>query len=89
MGQVCLDWKMDRMGVAAEEIAETTAAAVPLRRNCTEADVINAIMFFIDDDSGFLTGQALDVDGGMLSTGTDCRLRGVSTFLLTQLQTRR
>ena len=68
MGQVCLDWKMDRMGVAAEEVAETTAAAVPMQRNCTEADVLNAIMFFIDDESGFLTGQALDVDGGMLST---------------------
>jgi meso-butanediol dehydrogenase/(S,S)-butanediol dehydrogenase/diacetyl reductase len=68
MGQLALDWKMDRMGASPQEVAATTAAAVPLRRNCTEADVINAIMFFIDDASGFLTGQALDVDGGMLST---------------------
>ena len=68
MGQVCMDWKMGQMKATEDEVHETTAAAVPLKRNCTEADVVNAIMFFIDDSSGFLTGQAIDVDGGMLST---------------------
>ena len=34
----------------------------------TVADVVNAVMFFLSDESAFLTGVALDVDGGLLST---------------------
>ena len=30
--------------------------------------VVNAILFFLAEESSFLTGVALDVDGGLLST---------------------
>ena len=68
IGQKCLRWKMDAMKGTEQEVHKATAAAVPLKRNSTQADVVNAVLFFLADSSSFLTGQALDVDGGMLST---------------------
>lgn len=70
MGQKALRWKMEATKGTEEEVHRVTAAAVPLKRNSTEADVVNAVMFFIADSSSFLTGQTLDVDGGMLSTAS-------------------
>jgi len=35
-----------------------------LGRNATEGDVAAAVTFFISDEAAFLTGVALDVDGG-------------------------
>jgi NAD(P)-dependent dehydrogenase (short-subunit alcohol dehydrogenase family) len=34
----------------------------------TPADVVHAVMFFISDEASFLTGEAINVDGGTLST---------------------
>ena len=68
MGQTVLDWKIGTTGQETDEILSETAAGIPLRRNATVADVVNAVMFFLSDASAFLTGVALDVDGGLLST---------------------
>ena len=68
MGEFVLSWKIDATGKTPEEIMAATAADIPLKRNATEADIANAVMFFLSDASDFLTGIALDVDGGMLST---------------------
>lgn len=68
MGEFVMSWKKSATGLTQEEIAAATAASIPLKRNATEADVANAIMFFLSDSSDFLTGLSLDVDGGMLST---------------------
>jgi NAD(P)-dependent dehydrogenase (short-subunit alcohol dehydrogenase family) len=68
MGQKVLAWKINATGKPAEEIVAAAAAGNPLGRNCTEADVTNAILFFLSDASDFLTGLALDVDGGLLGT---------------------
>ena len=68
MGQVVLDWKIGTTGQNTDEILAETAAGIPLKRNATVADVVNAVMFFLSDESAFLTGVALDVDGGLLST---------------------
>jgi len=43
-------------------------AATPCYQIYTTADVVNAILFFLQDSSAFITGTALDVDGGMTST---------------------
>ncbi len=67
MGQWGLAWKMKRSGLSAEEIKAQTGQGNPIQRNCTVEDVTNAILFFISDESGFLTGQALDVDGGSIN----------------------
>ena len=64
MGQQVLRWKMDATGSAAEEIRDATAAGIPLGRNATEDDIVQAILFFLSDEAAFITGSALDVDGG-------------------------
>ena len=68
MGQTVLDWKVGATGQKTDEILAEIAAGIPLKRNATVADVVNAVMFFLSDESAFLTGVALDVDGGLLST---------------------
>ncbi len=70
MGQEVLTYKRQATGATNEAILAATAADIPLGRNPTEADVVNAILFFLAEESSFLTGVALDVDGGLLSTST-------------------
>ena len=70
MGQDVLAYKHQTTGAANETILAATAADVPLGRNPTQGDIVNAILFFLADESSFLTGVALDVDGGLLSTST-------------------
>lgn len=68
MGREVMSWKTRATGKPTEEILVATAKAIPLKRNATVADVVNAVTFFLADASAFLTGLALDVDGGSLST---------------------
>ena len=68
MGEFILDWKTKATGLSAEQVQAATAKDVPLGRNCSEADVVNAILFFLQDSSAFVTGVAMDVDGGFTST---------------------
>ena len=70
MGQDVLAYKRQATSAANQAILAATAADIPLGRNPTEDDVVNAIMFFLAEESSFLTGVALDVDGGLLSTST-------------------
>jgi 3-oxoacyl-[acyl-carrier protein] reductase len=41
--------------------------AIPLKRGGTAADVANACVFLASDMSAYITGQVLNVDGGMLT----------------------
>jgi 3-oxoacyl-[acyl-carrier protein] reductase len=41
--------------------------AIPLKRGGTPDDVANACLFFASDLSSYITGQVLNVDGGMLT----------------------
>ena len=68
MGQEILELKTAATGMQPQEILAATAADIPLQRNPTVQDIVNAVLFFISDEAAFLTGSALDVDGGMLST---------------------
>ena len=64
MGRQVLDWKVGATGKAPDEIMAAAARTNPLGRNATEADVAAAVLHFLSDEAGFLTGVALDVDGG-------------------------
>jgi NAD(P)-dependent dehydrogenase (short-subunit alcohol dehydrogenase family) len=68
MGQDVLSWKIQKVGANPQQILAATAAGIPLQRNATTADIVNTVMFFLAERSDFLTGVALDVDGGLLST---------------------
>lgn len=69
MGQQVLDVLVAATGRSAEKILAEREQSVPLRRMARVEDVVNAALFFISDQSGFLTAEALNVDGGVLGTG--------------------
>jgi NAD(P)-dependent dehydrogenase (short-subunit alcohol dehydrogenase family) len=70
-----LEFKRASSGKTPEEILAATASEIPLGRNPTADDIVNAILFFLADGSDFVTGVALDVEGGLLST--TARITGV------------
>ena len=70
MGEFSVGWKSEATGLTGAQVRAATARDVPLKRNCSVEDVVNAILFFLAEESNFLTAVALDVDGGMTSTAT-------------------
>jgi 3-oxoacyl-[acyl-carrier protein] reductase len=43
--------------------------SIALRRIGTPEDIARAVLFFCGDDSGYVTGQTISVDGGMWMLG--------------------
>ncbi|MEU9017664.1 glucose 1-dehydrogenase [Actinomadura sp. NPDC048394] len=54
----------ERLGVAVDQRLAEVAATLPMRRVGKPADIANAALFLASEDSGFVTGQVLYVDGG-------------------------
>ncbi|MGX7679499.1 3-oxoacyl-ACP reductase FabG [Jatrophihabitans sp. DSM 45814] len=54
----------DRTGTTIEQMRADVAASVPVRRAGTPADVANLAAFFAAEESGYVTGQVVYVDGG-------------------------
>ena len=50
-----------------EETVKGWRAAIPLKRGGTPEDIANACVFLASDMSAYVTGQTLNVDGGMLT----------------------
>ena len=50
-----------------EKTVEGWREAIPLKRGGTPQDVANACLFLASDMSAYITGQVLNVDGGMLT----------------------
>jgi NAD(P)-dependent dehydrogenase (short-subunit alcohol dehydrogenase family) len=58
----------DKMGApdeAKEEMKAGIAAQVPMKRMGTAEEVAKTVAFLASDDSSFITGVEIDVDGGM------------------------
>ena len=51
----------------SEEIVEKWRNGIPLKRGGTPEDIANACIFLASDLSSYITGQVLNVDGGMLT----------------------
>ncbi|MBI5837762.1 MAG: 3-oxoacyl-[acyl-carrier-protein] reductase [Candidatus Eisenbacteria bacterium] len=49
-----------------EKVREAMQAAIPARRMGVAQDVANVVAFLASPESGYVTGQVLRVDGGML-----------------------
>ena len=56
----------DMLDNLSKEDLENLANDTSLMRNGTPKDISNVVKFLISDDSSFVTGQVLTVDGGMI-----------------------
>jgi 3-oxoacyl-[acyl-carrier protein] reductase len=54
----------ERIGTTIEQMRESVAQVTPVRRGGVPADVANAVAFLAAEESGYVTGQVLYVDGG-------------------------
>ena len=51
--------------VLSQELKEKMKALIPLGRMGSDRDVASSIVFLASDEAGYITGQVLDVNGGM------------------------
>lgn len=56
-------------GEKGQKIMEAVAKMIPMRRLGVPEDVADVVAFFVSDDSRYLTGQVLSVDGGLTMIG--------------------
>lgn len=63
-GQEVTRQKMARTGQSEAEVLRDYGENFPLGRAGTVADTADAILFLISDNAGWITGIALDIDGG-------------------------
>lgn len=61
-----LVYPTDASGATPESFREQLIAATPLRRIARPEDVAGPVLFLASDWSGFMTGQVLFVDGGLV-----------------------
>lgn len=54
-------------GALNEETVKQWREAIPLKRGGTVEDVANLVLFLASDLSSYITGQTINVDGGMLT----------------------
>jgi len=52
--------------VLKDEIKQEIEKTIPLNRIGKPEDVANVVKFLASDDSSYITGQVINVDGGML-----------------------
>ena len=50
-----------------EKTVDVWRNAIPLKRGGAPEDIANACVFLASDLSAYITGQTLNVDGGMLT----------------------
>lgn len=54
-------------GELDQKVVDEWRKAIPLKRGGTPEDVANAVAFLASDQSSYISGQVLQVDGGMLT----------------------
>jgi 3-oxoacyl-[acyl-carrier protein] reductase len=52
--------------VLKDDVKQEIVKNIPLKRMGTTQDVANVVKFLASDDSSYITGQVINVDGGML-----------------------
>ena len=51
--------------VLSDKVKEGAVAQIPLGKFGEPEDIANAVAFLASDDAKYITGQVLNVDGGM------------------------
>ena len=59
---------VDELNAANPKMVEATIQAIPMRRLGTPEEIAQAIVWLCSDDSSFVTGHALAIDGGRLAS---------------------
>lgn len=54
----------ERIGISFDELIEASVAKIPVNRSGKPEDIANAVAFFADERSSFVSGQVLYVAGG-------------------------
>ena len=54
----------EKWGITEEDVRQKYIDQVPMKRGCTYDDVANVVVFLATDQSGYITGQAINVTGG-------------------------
>ena len=57
-------WEGAMKGITPEEVRQSYIDNTPLGRLCYPEDVANAVAFFVQPESNFITGEAMNVSGG-------------------------
>ena len=52
--------------VLKDEVKENINAQIPVKRMGTAQEVANAIFFLSSEENTYITGQVLNIDGGMV-----------------------
>lgn len=55
----------DMTGVLSDSVKDAILSSIPMKSLGNPEDIANAVAFFANDQSGYITGQVLCVDGGM------------------------
>ncbi|MDR2965926.1 MAG: 3-oxoacyl-[acyl-carrier-protein] reductase [Treponema sp.] len=55
----------DMTAVLPDEVKNKMIDVIPMKRMGVQKDVANAVLFFASDESSYITGQVLPIDGGM------------------------
>ena len=58
--------KTDMTDILKEEVKEEISKTIPLKRMGEAKDVANLVKFLVSEESNYITGQVINVDGGML-----------------------
>ena len=56
----------DMTSVLNEKVKENISAQIPLKRMGTAEEIANAVYFLGGEDNTYITGQTLNIDGGMI-----------------------
>ncbi len=62
-------WDQLHDGEKGRKVTQAVERAIPMRRLGTPQDVADVVAFFVSDDSRYLTGQVLSIDGGLTMIG--------------------
>jgi NAD(P)-dependent dehydrogenase (short-subunit alcohol dehydrogenase family) len=60
------DIEIRATGAAAEQAARRFDAMIPMGRHATPEEIARSVLYLACDDSSFVTGTTLSVDGGMI-----------------------